>query len=50
MMEQMAQNAACVQAENERLEELNEAAKNISYGDIHKGVKITVHRISCLPN
>ena len=46
MMEQMAQNAACVQAENERLEELNEAAKNISYGDIHKGVKITVHRIS----
>ena len=46
MMEQMAQKAACVQAENERLQELNEIAQSISYGDIHKGVKITVHRIN----
>lgn len=46
MMEQMAQKAACVQAENERLQELNETAQSISYGDIHKGVKITVHRIN----
>lgn len=46
MMEQMAQKAACVQAENERLQELNETAQSISYGDIHKGAKITVHRIN----
>ena len=46
MMEKMAENAACVQAENERLQELNETAQSISYGDIHKGVKITVHRIN----
>ena len=46
MMEKMAENAACVQAENERLKELNETAQSISYGDIHKGVKITVHRIN----
>lgn len=46
MLEQMAEKAACAQAENERLQELNEAAQSISYGDIHKGVKITVHRIN----
>ena len=41
----MAEKAACKQLENERLQELNDAAQSISYGDIHKGVKITVHRI-----
>lgn len=46
MLEQIAEKAACAQAENERLQELNEAAQSISYGDIHKGVKITVHRIN----
>ena len=45
MLEQMAEKAACKQLENERLQELNDAAQSISYGDIHKGVKITVHRI-----
>ncbi len=45
MLEQMAEKAACKQLENERIQELNDAAQSISYGDIHKGVKITVHRI-----
>ena len=45
MLERMAEKAACKQLENERLQELNDAAQSISYGDIHKGVKITVHRI-----
>ena len=44
VLENMAQKAACVQAENERLKELNETAQNISYGNIHAGVAITVHR------
>ncbi len=46
MLEQMAVKAAEVQVENERLQELNEVAQNISYGDIHSGVNIVVHRIS----
>ncbi|MBQ7898405.1 MAG: VWA domain-containing protein [Bacteroidales bacterium] len=45
MLEQMAEKAACKQLENERIQELNDAAQSISYGDIHSGVKITVHRI-----
>lgn len=46
MLEQMAEKAACKQLESERLKELNEAAQSISYGDIHSGVDIKVHRIS----
>ena len=46
MLEQMAEKAACKQLETERLKELNEAAQSISYGDIHSGVDIRVHRIS----
>ncbi len=46
MLEQMAEKAACKQLESERLKELNEAAQSISYGDIHSGVDIRVHRIS----
>ena len=46
MLERMAEKAACKQLENERLQELNEAAQSISYGDIHSGVDIKVHRIS----
>ena len=46
MLEQMAEKAACKQLENERIHELNETAQSISYGDIHKGVHITVHRIA----
>ena len=46
MLDRMAEKAACKQLENERLRELNEAAQSISYGDIHEGVDITVHRIA----
>lgn len=46
LLEKMAEKEACRELENERLRELNEAAQNISYGDIHSGVDITVHRIT----
>lgn len=46
MLEQMAEKAACKQWESERLKELNEVAQSISYGDIHSGVDIKVHRIA----
>lgn len=46
MLEQMAEKGACKQLETERLKELNEAAQSISYGDIHSGVNIQVHRIA----
>ena len=46
MLEQMAEKAACKQLENERIQELNDAAQSISYGNIHNGVNITVHRIA----
>ena len=42
----MAERAACTQLENERLRELNEVAKGISYGNVHAGVSIQVNRIS----
>lgn len=45
MLGQMAEKAACKQLETERLKELNEAAQSISYGNIHSGVNIHVHRI-----
>lgn len=46
MLDKMAERSACEQLENERLQELNEAAQNISYGNIHEGVSIRVNRIS----
>lgn len=46
LLEKMAEKEACKDLENERLCELNEAAQNISYGDIHSGVAIQVHRIT----
>ena len=46
LLEKMAEKEACKDLENERLRELNEAAQNISYGDIHSGVAIKVHRIT----
>ncbi len=46
ILDRMAEKAACKEMETERLQELNEAAQSISYGDIHKGVKIVVNRIA----
>lgn len=46
LLESMAEKAACEQLENERIRELNDAAQNISYGNIHTGVKVRVNRIA----
>lgn len=46
ILDRMAERAACKQMENERLQELNDTAQNISYGDIHSGVDIRVKRIA----
>ena len=46
MLDKMAERSACKQLENERLQELNETAQSISYGNIHEGVDIRVKRIS----
>lgn len=46
MLDKMAERAATEQLENERLSELNEMANSISYGDVHKGVNITINRMS----
>lgn len=46
LLEQMAEKAACEQLENERLQELNDAAQSISYGNVHDGVNIRVNRIA----
>ena len=46
MLDKMAERAACEQLENERIQELNDVAQNISYGNIHAGVNIRINRIS----
>ena len=46
MLDKMAERAACEQLENERIQELNDVAQNISYGNIHAGVSIQINRIS----
>lgn len=46
ILDKMAEKSACNELENERLQEMNEFAKNISYGNIHKGVNIRVNRIA----
>ena len=48
ILDRMAERAACTQLENERLQELNDTAQNISYGDVHSGVSIRVKRIACV--
>jgi nitric oxide reductase activation protein len=42
----MAEKAVTKQLETQRSSELNELAGIISYGNIHRGVNITVHRMS----
>ena len=46
ILEKMAERAACKELESERLQELNDTAKSISYGNIHEGVSIKVNRVS----
>ena len=42
----MAERAACKELEDERKNELNSFAENISYGNIHTGVNMRVRRIA----
>jgi len=46
LLEQMREKQVMEELESKRLRELNDTAKNISYGDIHKGVNVRVHRIT----
>ena len=46
LLDKMAEKAACAQLENERIQELNDVAQNISYGNIHEGVPIRINRIA----
>lgn len=46
ILDKMAEEAACEELESERLQELNDTAKSISYGNIHAGVNIKVNRIA----
>ncbi len=45
LLEKIAEHEACAQLEGERIRELNEAAMKISYGNVHAGVNITIHRM-----
>ena len=45
ILDTMAEKAACRSLESERLEELNEFAQSISYGNVHAGVNIRVNRL-----
>ena len=49
LLESMAEKQACEELENERLKELNEVAKNISYGNVHQGINVRVNRMSSVP-
>ena len=46
ILEDMAERSVCTELEKKRTQELNELAKGISYGDIHDGVAMRVHRIA----
>lgn len=46
ILESVAEDAVHSSLEQERKRELNELAQSISYGNIHKGVNMTVHRIT----
>lgn len=46
LLEKIAENTVCTKLERQRTKELTELAQSISYGDIHNGVNMTVHRIA----
>jgi cobalamin biosynthesis protein CobT len=46
LLDGMAEKAVTTQLENQRRAELNDLARNISYGDIHSGVSVKIHRIA----
>ena len=46
LLEKMAENTVCSELERQRTKELTELAQSISYGNIHAGVNMSVHRIA----
>jgi len=48
VLDQMAERAVCNELEKQRTNELNALAGAISYGDIHSGVAVTVHRMAAV--
>lgn len=46
ILENIAENSVCSELERQRTKELTELAQSISYGDIHNGVQMTIHRIA----
>ena len=46
VLERIAENSVCTELERQRTKELTELAQSISYGNIHEGVSMTVHRIA----
>ena len=45
LLARIAEDSVTTELERQRTKELTELAQSISYGDIHAGVKMTVHRI-----
>lgn len=48
VLEKIAQDSVCTELELQRTKELTELAQSISYGNIHEGVSIQVHRIAAV--
>lgn len=46
ILEKIAEGSVCTELERQRTKELTELAQSISYGNIHDGVSMTVHRIA----
>ncbi len=46
ILEKIAENSVCTELERQRTKELTELAQSISYGNIHEGVSMKVHRIA----
>ena len=46
ILEKIAEGSVCQELEWQRTKELTELAQSISYGDIHDGVNMTVHRMT----
>lgn len=46
LLEKIAENSVCAELERQRTKELTELAQSISYGDIHSGIDISIHRMA----
>lgn len=46
ILEKIAEGSVCQELERQRTKELTELAQSISYGNIHEGVSMKVHRIA----